>query len=286
MFTLWDSENVRSKLVRSHIVCTASFTQLTYDQTLQDLDYSVLAAASVLEYSIREYPSARDCRDVLEQMGRVTTRMCLSTPNLMYPFLEPIEGSAFGSYESPRQLSCASPLVGQIPHQNPVLGLKAGPTSRPYLEHRIDGSFSEAFSASSNSEVFKQGYKQGSSQPGLANIEPDRLGHLSQTEWLKSRDHYFGCQGSIELSTGICEDTSPHCNDQPDLDGLGLFSFGLGSTMSSSDAYYDTAGYTCTSNQSCLEPKGGPRDMYLENKLDSFEGYIVGWGDSGSTTDY
>lgn len=176
MFTLWDSENVRSKLVRSHIVCTASFTQLAYDQTFQDLGYSVLAAASVLEYSIREYPSARDFRHLLEQMGRVTIRMCIYTPKLMYPFLEPIEGSAFESSEEPRQRSSTSPLVGQILHQNPDLGLKAGPTPRPYLEHRIDSSFFEAFFASSNSDIFKQGYKRGS-QPGLANIGPDGLGH-------------------------------------------------------------------------------------------------------------
>ncbi|KAL8952606.1 MAG: hypothetical protein Q9222_001480 [Ikaeria aurantiellina] len=48
-------------------------------QTLDDVDFTVLAATSVLGDLIDKCPPAESCRDAFERMSRATVKMCLST---------------------------------------------------------------------------------------------------------------------------------------------------------------------------------------------------------------
>lgn len=53
--------------------------QLTLPQTLDDVDFTVLAATSVLGDLMEKCPPAEACRDAFERMSRATVQMCLST---------------------------------------------------------------------------------------------------------------------------------------------------------------------------------------------------------------
>ena len=49
-------------------------------QTLDDFDFTVLAATSVLGDLMEKCPPAEACRDAFERMSKATVQMCLSTP--------------------------------------------------------------------------------------------------------------------------------------------------------------------------------------------------------------
>ncbi|KAL8842931.1 MAG: hypothetical protein Q9170_000335 [Blastenia crenularia] len=48
-------------------------------QTLDDVDFTILAATSVLRDLIDKCPPAEACRDAFERMSRATVKLCLST---------------------------------------------------------------------------------------------------------------------------------------------------------------------------------------------------------------
>ena len=52
---------------------------LTHFQTLDDVDFTVLAATSVLGDLMDKCPPAEACRDAFDRMSKATVRMCLST---------------------------------------------------------------------------------------------------------------------------------------------------------------------------------------------------------------
>ncbi|EEP82298.1 conserved hypothetical protein [Uncinocarpus reesii 1704] len=61
LYAIWHSPVVRSRL------------------TLDDVDFTVLGAISVLEDLMEKCPPAEACRDVFERMSKATVQMCLST---------------------------------------------------------------------------------------------------------------------------------------------------------------------------------------------------------------
>ncbi|KAL9602258.1 MAG: hypothetical protein Q9219_001982 [cf. Caloplaca sp. 3 TL-2023] len=61
LYVLWHSPVVRSRL------------------TLDDVDFTILAATSVLDDLIDKCPPAEACRDAFERMSRATIKLCLST---------------------------------------------------------------------------------------------------------------------------------------------------------------------------------------------------------------
>jgi hypothetical protein len=50
------------------------------EQTLDDFDFTVLAATSVLGDLMEKCPPAEACRDAFERMSKATVQMCMSTP--------------------------------------------------------------------------------------------------------------------------------------------------------------------------------------------------------------
>lgn len=76
LYAVWHSTTVRSRLV--------SRIGVLYDpsnrvQTLDDVDFTVLAATSVLGDLIDKCPPAEACRDAFDRMSKATVKMCLST---------------------------------------------------------------------------------------------------------------------------------------------------------------------------------------------------------------
>ena len=80
-----------------------------FDESLDDVDFTVLAATSVLGDLIEKCPPAEACRDAFERMSRATVRMCMST-------------TGFGSQAFGLQSQHASQPVSresqQYPYQN------------------------------------------------------------------------------------------------------------------------------------------------------------------------
>ena len=66
---------------------------LTQQQTLDDVDFTVLAATSVLGDLMDKCPPAEACRDAFDRMSKATVQMCLSTTGF---------GSRTSDFGSPR----------------------------------------------------------------------------------------------------------------------------------------------------------------------------------------
>jgi len=56
------------------------YIQANNPQTLDDFDFTVLAATSVLGDLMEKCPPAESCRDAFERMSKATVQMCMSTP--------------------------------------------------------------------------------------------------------------------------------------------------------------------------------------------------------------
>lgn len=77
--------------------------QANHPQTLDDFDFTVLAATSVLGDLMEKCPPAEACRDAFERMSKATVQMCMSTPGFGFSL----------EREEPRQ-----PLSRQTSKQN------------------------------------------------------------------------------------------------------------------------------------------------------------------------
>jgi hypothetical protein len=77
LYALWHSPAVRSCLVR--LLPTPSLTLLTRKQTMDEVDFTILAATSILGDMIDKCPPAETCRDAFDRMSKATVQMCMST---------------------------------------------------------------------------------------------------------------------------------------------------------------------------------------------------------------
>ncbi|KAF2757801.1 hypothetical protein EJ05DRAFT_501322 [Pseudovirgaria hyperparasitica] len=78
LYAIWHSTAVRSHLVS--MLHPGFVFLLTFDpQTLDDVDFTVLAATSVLGDLIDKCPPAEACRDAFDRMSKATIQMCMST---------------------------------------------------------------------------------------------------------------------------------------------------------------------------------------------------------------
>lgn len=77
LYSIWHSPTVRSRLVSS--LSTGTPFLANSRQTLDDVDFTVLAATSVLGDLIDKCPPAEACRDAFERMSKATVKMCVST---------------------------------------------------------------------------------------------------------------------------------------------------------------------------------------------------------------
>ncbi|KAL8802610.1 MAG: hypothetical protein Q9182_003701 [Xanthomendoza sp. 2 TL-2023] len=88
-------------------------------RTLDDVDFTVLAATSVLEDLIDKCPPAEACRDAFERMSRATVKMCLSTTG----FGPEATGASDGQrqYEDSAATKSSTPRLNQHGLQLPPL---------------------------------------------------------------------------------------------------------------------------------------------------------------------
>jgi hypothetical protein len=85
LYALWHSPVVRSYL------------------TLDDVDFTVLAATSVLEDLVAFCPPARACRDAFSRMTKATIKMCLAS-------------TGFGSQVDPRVIDSPAVTISESPY--------------------------------------------------------------------------------------------------------------------------------------------------------------------------
>lgn len=95
MYALWHSPLVRSYL------------------TLDDVDFTVLAATSVLDDLVAFCPPARACRNAFSRMTKATIKMCLAT-------------TGFGSQANQRTGESPTVAVSEVPY-SPVPRFEAAP---------------------------------------------------------------------------------------------------------------------------------------------------------------
>ncbi|KAL8683621.1 MAG: hypothetical protein Q9186_000394 [Xanthomendoza sp. 1 TL-2023] len=107
LYVLWHSNTVRSRLVRFNPLCYALRSFIDGKQTLDDVDFTVLAATSVLGDLIDKCPPAEACRDAFERMSRATVKMCLSTTGF--------GSEAMGASDGHRQYENSAAAKSSIP---------------------------------------------------------------------------------------------------------------------------------------------------------------------------
>lgn len=78
LYAIWHSPLVRSRLVCISLFSVAIYTH-TFLQTLDEVDFTVLAATSVLGDLFHKCPPAEACREAFERMSKATIKMSLST---------------------------------------------------------------------------------------------------------------------------------------------------------------------------------------------------------------
>lgn len=100
LYAVWHSPAVRSRI------------------TLDDFDFTVLAATSVLGDLMAKCPPAEACRDAFERMSKATVQMCMSSP-----------GFGFGSKEESNRVFSEASTTSH--NASPQQGVTMGSTSRP-----------------------------------------------------------------------------------------------------------------------------------------------------------
>ncbi|KAB8349617.1 hypothetical protein FH972_023637 [Carpinus fangiana] len=124
LYAIWHSATVRSHL------------------TLDDVDFTVLAAVSVLDDLIEKCPPAEACRDSFSRMSKATIQMCMSTTGFGP---DAIKSSSSKSRHQNAAATAASPATSRQAEQPKVDVYKsAGTDSRP--APRFDMNLRDLFS--------------------------------------------------------------------------------------------------------------------------------------------
>ena len=83
LYAIWHSPIVRSRLVSQFLPPFYSspiqYLANTFRQTMDEVDFTILAATSVLGDLIEKCPPAEACRDAFDRMSKATVQMCMST---------------------------------------------------------------------------------------------------------------------------------------------------------------------------------------------------------------
>lgn len=77
LYAIWHSPIVRSRLVR--VAPLSEETMLTSEQTMDEVDFTILAATSVFTDLIEKCPPAEACRDAFDRTAKATLKMANST---------------------------------------------------------------------------------------------------------------------------------------------------------------------------------------------------------------
>jgi len=165
------------------------------------MDFTVLAATSVLNDLMDKCPPAEACRDAFERMSRATVQMCLATTGfssqisglsseLVAPprTYRPSDGNA-SDQEGESSFSSDAPSWGSFVQEgsttNPIAQRSQGPRRPP---PKFDMNFGDLFSEEidSNARSSRQNYRSrptaGSSKAEQQNAPHQTPGELSQQD--------------------------------------------------------------------------------------------------------
>lgn len=97
-------------------------SQANLSQTLDDVDFTVLAATSVLDDLMEKCPPAEACRDAFQRMSKATVQMCMSTTGFGFGKEHDLPPArtrpSFASTLSNDNISIPiDPVIKQEPHQ-------------------------------------------------------------------------------------------------------------------------------------------------------------------------
>lgn len=81
LYAIWHSAIVRSRLVclLSPLFFSSPQRELISEQTMDEVDFTILAATSVLGDLIEKCPPAEACRDAFDRISQATVQRCMST---------------------------------------------------------------------------------------------------------------------------------------------------------------------------------------------------------------
>jgi hypothetical protein len=120
LYAVWHSPAVRAHLVNLflHFVKCLVINIL---QTLDDFDFTVLAATSVLGDLMEKCPPADACREAFERMSKATVQMCMSTPGFGFSAEreEPSQSRVALSRQPSFQSMSTSMNIDSYPHIAP-----------------------------------------------------------------------------------------------------------------------------------------------------------------------
>ena len=103
-------------------------------QTLDDVDFTVLAATSVLGDLMEKCPPAEACRDAFERMSKATVQMCMSTTG--FGFGKDRDGPdqpsrpSMADTQRPSTSGYPDPVSSQYPYSQPVPARSRRPPPR------------------------------------------------------------------------------------------------------------------------------------------------------------
>ncbi|KAL8830213.1 MAG: hypothetical protein Q9191_001553 [Dirinaria sp. TL-2023a] len=106
LYAIWHSPTVRSRL------------------SLEDVEYTVHAATSVLADLVEKCPPAEACKDAFDRMSKATIKMVLSTTGFMAPLGEQVSRRSQQDYNSPPS---PQPIKGDLSQQSCVRSSRPSP---------------------------------------------------------------------------------------------------------------------------------------------------------------
>ena len=167
LYAIWHSPTVRSRL------------------SLEDVEYTVHAATSVLADLVEKCPPAEACKDAFDRMSKATIKMGLSTTGFMAPLDEQVSRRTQQDYHSPLS---PPPIKGEPSHQSSVRPTRPPPHFDMNLRdlfpetqdgRSFDGSFGHWQSSAPN--IFRtQAASQVHQAPNFAAAQPQYVPILQQ----------------------------------------------------------------------------------------------------------
>ncbi|GAD98135.1 C6 transcription factor (UaY), putative [Paecilomyces variotii No. 5] len=133
LYAIWHSPVVRSRL------------------TLDDVDFTVLSATSVLGDLMEKCPPAEACRDAFERMSKATVQMCLSTTGFGSdtsgtPLGAPASRTSQGYFDSPGSRKSGS----EYQQSTPQMPSQQTQSRQPRPQPRFDMNLGDLFAEGSN----------------------------------------------------------------------------------------------------------------------------------------
>lgn len=261
---------------------------LTSYQAVQDLDYSILAATSVLGDLAGKYPKAQASRDALAQMGVATLKMCLAATDLEHSVPQ-TRGATLGrTHQDSSQSNDATGqrLLGWSTFKESDRWYEPELTGYPDPQSTIVGYWKDRYSSEDVSKNLEsdnliQDPIQGSLRPASVGYRDELCDIKPPIEWLENKPSLaLPCLLSPDLSSKSYEQAQIRGDNYSTSSDFDLLSFNFGSSKSASDVLDHIT--DCTSP----DVNVGLEDARGDIHQDVLEAYLVGWANSGSPTDH